>query len=192
MNPQVDAFLKKIKQWREEITLLRAIALDCGLTEEFKWNKPAYSHEGALVLVLGDFKNYCLIMFRKGVLLKDPKKLLVKAGENTQSMLQMRFTSAADIKAQKATIKAYILEAIAVEKAGLEVKFKTITEHAVPAELEAKFKKEPKFEKAFRALTPGRQRAYLIHFSSAKQAATRESRIEKCAPRILAGKGMSD
>ena len=192
MNPKVDAYLAHAKKWREEMALLRKILLSCPLTEELKWGKPCYSFEGKNVVLIIGFKNYCSLLFGKGALLKDAKGLLVKAGENTQAARQMRFTELRQITDRKAIVKAYVEEAIAAEKAGLEVTYKKITEHKMPEELHAKLEASPALKTAFHALTPGRQRAYYIHFSSAKQAATREARIEKCRKQILEGKGLNE
>ena len=192
MNPQVDGYLRKNKQWQNELKELRRIILDCPLTEEVKWRVPCYTHEGHNVVFLGAFKESCVLSFVKGALLKDRKHILVKPGENTQSARAIRFTSVQEIAKLEPTLKAYIREAIEAETAGLKVKFKKITEHEVPEELQKKLDKDAAFKTAFRALTPGRQRAYILHFSSAKQSKTRESRIEKCTPRILRGKGLDD
>jgi uncharacterized protein YdeI (YjbR/CyaY-like superfamily) len=174
------------------MTMLRKILRGFELTEEFKWGKPCYAHNGGNVVVTLALKNYLTLLFCKGALLKDPKGLLVKAGEHTQAARQLRVTSAEEIAKKESVIKAYIKEAIAAEKAGLEVKFKTISEHTAPAELQKKLDENPALNKAFKALTPGRQRAYYIFISGAKQSATREARIAKCAPLILQGKGLND
>ena len=177
MNPKVDGYLKKAKKWQEEMTMLREILLDLPLVEEWKWNKPCYSfQESNIVLILG-LKDYCSLLLCKGSLLKDAKGILVKAGENTQAARQMRFTDLRDIVKLKATVKAYLNEAIAAEKAGLKVEFKAITELKYPEELQKKLDKDRAFKTAFEALTPGRRRAYNMHFSAAKQPATREARI---------------
>jgi uncharacterized protein YdeI (YjbR/CyaY-like superfamily) len=191
-NPQVDAYLKQSKNWQEEIKLLRSLLLSCSLTEEFKWNKPCYTFQDANVVILLPLKNYCALLFAKGALLQDPHHLLIKAGEHTQAARQIRLTSAQEITAKKAALKAYIQNAIAIEKAGLQVTYKRISEHKVPEELERQLDRNSALKKAFTALTPGRQRAYFIHISGAKQPATRESRVQKCIPQILAGKGMLD
>lgn len=191
-DPRVDAFFQKAKKWRAEMEQLRSIVLACGLTEELKWYQPCYTYQGNNVAIISSFKDHCLLGFFKGALLKDEKGILSKPGENTQSARQARFTSKAEITQLRSTLKSYIKESIANEKAGLKVQFKKITEHAVPEELQQKFKKDPSFQTAFQALTPGRQRAYLLHFSAAKQSQTRMARIEKCTPRILKGKGLND
>ena len=191
-NAQVDAYLKKSKKWQEELQQLRTILLSLPLTEEFKWSKPCYTFQEANVVILLPLKEYCALLFAKGALLKDPHHLLVKAGENTQAARQIRLTSAREITAKKAALKAYIQNAIQVEKAGLEVTYKKISEFKVPEELQKQLDRDPALKKAFTALTPGRQRAYFIHISGAKQSATRESRVQKCIPQILAGKGLLD
>jgi uncharacterized protein YdeI (YjbR/CyaY-like superfamily) len=192
MNPKVDAYVRTAKTWRAETEKVRTILLGSGLSEELKWGKPCYSFEGHNVIVVQGFKSYFALLFCKGSLLKDAKKLLVKPGENTQGTRQMRFESAKEIAAKESTLKTYLKEAIAAEKAGREVEYKPITEHKAPEELQARLDKEPKLKAAFQALTPGRQRAYYILISGAKQSATREARVEKCKPRILAGKGLND
>lgn len=191
-NPQVDGFLRKEKRWREELTKLRAILLDCDLTEEVKWRHPCYTFEGSNIVILGGFKEYCVINFIKGALLKDAKKILVLPGENTQASRFVRFTELQQITKLSPVLKAYIREAVEVEKAGLKVPMKKITDREIPEELQTKFEELPALKKAFESLTPGRQRQYLMHFSSAKQSATRSSRVEKCVQQILDGKGMND
>lgn len=191
MNPKVDAFLEKATAWREEMEALRKLCLASGMEEDLKWGKPCYTFEGANVAIIQGFKESCALLFPKGALLSDPEGLLEKPGENTQAARRMVFTSVKDLTKRKPAIKARLQEAIEVEKAGLEVEFKKEPDPA-PAELEAKFKQQPALKKAFQALTPGRQRAYILHFASAKQSATRSSRIDKAIPRILDGKGMMD
>ncbi|HSB98198.1 MAG TPA: DUF1801 domain-containing protein [Spongiibacteraceae bacterium] len=191
-NPEVDFFFSNAKKWREEFSQLRAIALDCPLTEELKWGKPCYTFQEGNVVLIHGFKEYCALLFIKGALLKDAKGVLVQQTENVQAARQLRFTNVQEIVKMKATVKAYIREAIAVEKAGLEVSFKKTAEFAMPAEFQNKLDKSKSLKVAFEALTPGRQRAYLLYFSAAKQVATRESRIEKCTQRILDGKGLND
>lgn len=191
MNPKVDEFIGNAKKWGEEFTLLRKIALECGLTEELKWGTPCYTFQNTNVLLLGGFKDNCIISFLKGALLSDTEKLLVRAGENTQSARVIRFTGAKQIIDLSSTIKAYIFEAIEVEKAGLKVEKKEINlELAI--ELKEKMNQDEVFKTAFEKLTPGRQRAYNMFVTEAKQSKTREARIEKYTPRILAGKGMND
>lgn len=190
-NPKVDAYLRAEEKWREESAKLRQISLGCGLTEELKWGKPCYSHEGANVAIVQGFKESCAYMFFKGALLKDPKGILKKPGDNSQAAKRIEFASLREIAALEPTIKAYIREAIAVEKAGLQVEFKKSPE-PVPAELQKKLDAGAPLKKAFAALTPGRQRAYILFISGAKQSATRDARVAKCAPQILAGKGLND
>lgn len=192
MGSKVDDYYSKAKKWRDELGTLRSIVLDSGLNEDLKWGKPCYTlNDGNVVIVLG-FKEYCALMFLKGALLADTKKLLIAAGENSQSARQMRFTSVGAIEKSTRTIKSYLKEAIALEKAGAKVPTKKISERDVPDEFKAKLAKSAALKQAFSALTPGRQRAYLMHFAGAKQAKTRESRIEKWIPQILAGKGLDD
>ncbi|MCX5659459.1 MAG: YdeI/OmpD-associated family protein [Planctomycetota bacterium] len=192
MTPQVDGYLRKNKQWQKELGELRRIILDSPLTEEVKWRVLCYTFEGNNVVIIHGFKEYCGMTFVKGALLKDAKGVLAKPGENTQSARVIRFTSVGEITAMEPVLKAYIREAIEVEKAGLKVEFKKIDEFAVPEELQAKFDEAPKLKAAFEGLTPGRRRAYILHISSAKQSKTRASRVEKCSPRILGGKGLDD
>ena len=191
-NPRADAFFNRAKTWHDEMLRLRDIVLGCGFTEEIKWGKPCYQSEGKNVVIIGPFKEHCALLLFKGALLQDPKGILVQPGEESQSARQIRFTSVAQIDKLAPTLKRMLKEAIANEKAGLKVEMKTIAERAIPEELERKFKTAPKLKKAFEALTPGRRRAYLLHFAGAKQSATRASRIEKCVERILDGKGMTD
>jgi uncharacterized protein YdeI (YjbR/CyaY-like superfamily) len=191
-NPKVDGYLRKSKQWQEIVQKLRMIILDCPLTEQVKWRVPCYTFRERNILILGRFKECCMLSFVKGVLLKDAHGVLVKPGENTQAARVIRFTNVEQIARMEPILKAYIHEAIEVEKAGLKVKLKKITEHTVPEELQNKSNKHPALKTAFAALTPGRQRAYLLYFSSAKQSKTRTARVEKCMPRILKGKGLDD
>jgi uncharacterized protein YdeI (YjbR/CyaY-like superfamily) len=191
MNPKVDAFLERATKWREEMEALRKIALGCGLTEELKWGKPCYTFEDSNVVIIQGFKESCALLFCKGALLSDPEGILEKPGESTQAARRIRFTDVREVAKLKPTLKARIQEAIEVEKAGLEVDFKKSPE-PIPHELEGKFNEVPTLKKAFEALTPGRQRAYILHFSSAKQSTTRKSRVEKCVRQILDGKGLND
>lgn len=191
MNPDVDKFLKKSKQWQEEMTTLRSIILKTKLEENLKWNLPCYGYEGSNVIIIQPFKACLGLMFFKGALLKDSKAVLVSNGPNSQAARRFEFGSVQDIVRLEPTIKAYIKEAIAIEKSGGKVEFKK-SPQAMPEELKKMLAKNAQLKKAFAALTPGRQRAYLLHFSSAKQSSTRQSRIEKCIPRILEGKGMTD
>lgn len=191
-NPKVDAILRRTEKWREELEALRNIILSCGLTEELKWYQPCYSLEKKNVVLIHGFKEYCAILFMKGVLLKDPKKILIQQTENVQSARQIRFTSLQDIHKMEPVLKDYIREAIEVEKSGAKVTLKKTAEYKVPEELQKKLDELPALKTAFRALTPGRQRGYLFYFSQAKQSKTREARIEKCMPDILNGKGLDD
>jgi len=192
MNPKVDAFLNRAKQWREEFEKLRTILLDCGLTEELKWGQPCYTFEKKNIVLMHGFKEYCALLFFKGALLNDTEDILVRQTENVQSARQIRFTSAREIVKMKTILKAYVLKAIQVEKAGLKVKFKKTTEFKTPEEFQKRLDKNSALKTAFHALTPGRQRAYLLHFSQPKQSKTRESRVEKWTKQILKGKGMDD
>jgi len=191
-NPKVDAILSKEKNWKEEFEKLRAIFLASGLTEELKWGTPCYTFEKRNVVLMHGFKEYCALLFFKGALLKDPNGILIKQTENVQSARHIRFTSAREIVKMKPILKAYVNEAIEVEKAGLKVNFKKTSEFTIAEEFQNKLDESPALKKAFRALTPGRQRAYLLYFSAAKQSKTRESRVGKCVPQILAGKGLDD
>ncbi|WII71609.1 YdeI/OmpD-associated family protein [Bdellovibrio sp. 22V] len=191
-NSQVDAFIKNEKKWKEEIQLLREIALECDLTEDFKWRLPCYTNSDRNIVIIQNFKNFCALMFFDGHRLKDPKHLLKSPGENSQTARRFEFTNVAEIKKMKAAIKSYIKEALKAEGAPAKTEKKKPALPAIPAELQTKFKENKKLKSAFEALTPGRQRHYLMHFSSAKQAATRTSRIEKCIPRILKGLGLND
>jgi uncharacterized protein YdeI (YjbR/CyaY-like superfamily) len=191
MHPEVDRYIKKTKQWQEEIESLRAVILHTRLEEDFKWGKPCYTYESGNIAIIQPFKKCLGLMFFKGALLKDQKGILIDNGPNSQSARRLEFTSLQEIAKLKSTIKAYIKEAIEVEKSGQKVELRKNPE-PVPDELKEFFRKKPSLKKAFEALTPGRQRAYILHFSSARQAATRVSRIEKCIARILEGKGMND
>jgi len=192
LHPTVDAVLAKAKAWKDEMLALRAIALDSGLTEDFKWGQPCYTLDGHNVVLIHGFKEYCALLFFKGALMQDPKGILVQQTENVQAGRQIRFTSVQEIVKQKKTLQSYLRNAIEVEKSGLKVPMKKTAEFSFPEELERKMDELPALRTAFEALTPGRQRGYLLHFSSAKQASTRESRIEKCVQRILNGKGLDD
>lgn len=191
-NPKIDAHIQKLKRWREETEALRAIALSCPVTETMKWGKPCYTVDGKNVFLIHSFNDYCAILFMKGALLKDPKGILVQQTKNTQAARQLRFTSVGEITKRKAAIKACMREAIEVEKAGLEVPLKKTAEFDMPEEFQAKLDELPALKKAFKALTPGRQRGYLLHFSAPKQSKTRASRVEKCVQRIFDGKGLND
>jgi len=192
MNPKVDFYFKKNIQWQKEIELLRVIALDCGLNEELKWGVPCYLFQNNNIVLIHVFKDYCALLFFKGVLLKDNKNILIQQTKNVQAARQLRFTSHNEIVKLEKTIKAYIFEAIEIEKAGLKVELKKTNEFEVSHEFDLKLKKSSELRTAFKALTPGRQRAYLLYFSAAKQSKTREQRIEKCIPNILSGKGLND
>ncbi|SDL18636.1 Uncharacterized conserved protein YdeI, YjbR/CyaY-like superfamily, DUF1801 family [Modicisalibacter muralis] len=191
MNPKVDALLNK-PSWQEERKALRAIALDCQLTEEVKWGKLCYTFQKNNVAMIYGLKEYCALGFFKGALLNDPDGVLVKPGEHSQAMRQIRFTEAGEISEMETSLKAYIHEAIEIEKTGLKVDFKEKHELEIPEELQEKLNRDPSFKTSFEALTLGRQRGYILHFSGAKQSRTRASRIEKCISRILDGKGLHD
>jgi uncharacterized protein YdeI (YjbR/CyaY-like superfamily) len=191
-NPKVDAVLKKEKKWQEEFGKLRAIILECGLTETLKWGWPCYAHEDSNIVLIHGFKEYCALLFFKGALMKDPEGILIQQTENVQSARQIRFTNAREIGKLKTALKAYVRAAIEVEKSGAKVPLKKTSEFPVPEEFIDKLDDVPDLKTAFDALTPGRQRAYLLYFSAPKQAKTRESRIEKCVPQILEGKGLND
>ena len=192
MNPKVEEFLSKAKKWQEEMTKLRSIVLDCGLNEEVKWMHPCYTYQNSNVVLIHGFKEYCALLFFKGALLKDTEGILIQQTENVQAGRQIRFTNVQEIVELEATIKAYIFEAIEVEKAGLKVELKKTEEYPVPEEFQTKLNEHLALKAAFEALTPGRQRAYLFHFAQPKQSKTRESRVEKCIPQILDGKGLND
>lgn len=192
MNPKVDAFLDRSEKWQEEFEKLRMIVLDCGLTEELKWGVPCYAFQGSNIVLIHGFKEYCALLFFKGALLPDPNGILIQQTENVQAARQVRFTSLREITKMESILKAYIFEAIEIEKSGLEVEFKKTKEFNMPEEFQDELDKDPALKTAFEALTPGRQRGYLLYFSSAKQAKTRISRIEKYMPQILNGKGLED
>ncbi|MGN7296566.1 YdeI/OmpD-associated family protein [Ferdinandcohnia sp. SAFN-114] len=192
MNPKVDEFLHKEKKWKEEFEKLRMINLGCDLTEELKWRLPCYTFQDRNIVIIQNFKEYCALMFFKGALLKDPNGILVKPGENSQAQRQIRFTNVQEIIEMESILKTYIQEAIKVEQSGKEVELKKTTDFSVPEELQAKFEEMPVLKTAFEALTPGRQRAYLLYFSKAKQSKTRELRIEKYIEQILNGEGLND
>jgi uncharacterized protein YdeI (YjbR/CyaY-like superfamily) len=192
MNPEVDVFLSKAKQWKKEFETLRIIILGCGLTEELKWGKPCYTFEKSNIVLIHGFKEYCALLFIKGALLNDTKGILITQTVNVQAGRQIRFTNVREIVTMETILKAYIHEAIEVEKAGLKVNFKEKTELIFPEEFQKKLDEIPALKAAFDALTPGRQRAYNLYFSAPKQSKTRESRIEKCMQQILNGKGLND
>jgi len=192
MNPKVDFFFKKAKNWQEEYKKLRTIVLGCGLTEELRWGKPCYTFQNANVVLIHGFKEYCALLFFKGALLKDDKGILIQQTKNVQAARQIRFTSLREVAKLRPVLKAYIKEAVAAESAGLKVNFKKTAEFPIPAEFQNKLNENPALKTSFKALTPGRQRAYILYFSSPKQTKTRESRVEKCVPQILVGKGLND
>ncbi len=191
-NPKVDFFFSKGRQWQEEFEKLRTIILDCGLTEELKWGVPCYTLQKSNIVLIHGFKEYCAILFTKGALLKDVHGLLIQQTENVQAARQIRFTHVREIIKMEPKLKAYILEAIEVEKAGLKVNYKKATEFTIPEEFINKLEEVPGLQDAFEALTPGRQRGYILYFSAPKQSKTRETRIEKTMPQILNGKGLND
>ena len=192
MNPKVDGFFKKAKKWREEFEKLRTVCLDCELIEELKWGKPCYTFQTSNIVLIHGFKDYCALLFFKGALLQDPKRILVQQTENVQAARQIRFTDVREIVEMEPMLKAYINEAIDAEKAGLEVSYKKTSEFVVPEEFQNRLDKSSALKKTFDALTPGRQRGYILYFSAAKQSKTRQARIEKCVPQILDGKGLND
>ncbi len=192
MNPKVDFFFNKAKKWQEEFEKLRMIILDCGLTEELKWGQPCYTLQNKNIVLMHGFKEYCALLFMKGALLNDSKGILIQQTENVQAARQIRFTNVGEIVKLETILKAYIHEAIEVEKAGLKVKLKKTSEFKIPEEFQSKLDKSTALKTAFEALTPGRQRAYIFYFSQPKQSKTRESRVEKCMQQILDGKGLND
>ena len=192
MNAKVDSFLKRQDRWRPEFEKLRAILLDSGLTEDLKWGQPCYALDGKNVALIHGFKEYCAILFHKGALLEDPKGVLIQQTKNVQAARQIRFTSVEDVTRLEKTVKAFLRKAIAIERAGLRVPFKKTEDFEVPEELESRLAANARLKKAFAALTPGRQRAYMYHFAQAKLPATRAARVEKHVPRILKGLGLDD
>lgn len=192
MNPHVDEHIRNSKNWSKELGLLQEILLECTLHEELKWRQPCYMYGDANIALLGSFKEYCSLAFFKGVLLSDPEKLLVSPGENSQSVKMFKFTSSKEILDKKSIIKATVFEAIEIEKAGLKVVKDPSLNMTIPIELEQKMENDNALKTSFEGLTPGRQRAYIMFFTEAKQSKTREARIEKYVPRILIGKGMND
>ena|SRR5258706_8165334 len=192
MNPRVDFFFSKAGKWQEEFKKLRTIVLDCQLTEELKWGQPCYSFEKSNIVLMHGFKDYCALLFFKGALLKDTRGILVQQTKNVQAARQIRFTSAREITAMQRVLKAYIYEAAEVEEAGLKVNFKKTREFTIAGEFQNKLDKSPALKTAFEALTPGRQRGYLLYFSAPKQSKTREARVEKYMKQILKGKGLED
>lgn len=191
-NPKVDAYLERRDSWQEEFALLRRILLDTGLTEDLKWGEPCYALDDANVVLIHGFKEYCALLFFKGALMKDPADILIQQTKNVQAARQIRFTGAAQISGMENVLKAYVAEAAEIERSGAKVDFKKTDDFAVPEEFQIRIDSTPSLKTAFEALTPGRQRAYLLHFAQPKQAKTRESRIDKAMPQILAGKGLND
>ena len=192
MNPKVDFYFSKANKWQKEIEQLRTIILDCGLTEELKWGVPCYTFQKSNIVLIHVFKEYCALLFFKGALLNDSNGILIQQTENVQAARQIRFTHVGEVVKKKTILKAYIYEAIEVEKAGLKVNLKKITEFSIPKEFQNKLAEIPALKTAFNALTPGRQRAYNLYFSAPKQSKTREARVEKCMQPILNGKGLND
>jgi uncharacterized protein YdeI (YjbR/CyaY-like superfamily) len=191
-NPKVDAFLQRQNKWRAEFEMLREIIRDTGLTEDLKWGQPCYALDGKNVVLMHGFKEYCAVLFHKGVLLKDPKGVLIQQTKNVQAARQIRFTSVHDVKKLEKTVAAYVREAIEIERAGLRVHFKKTEDIELPEEFESKLASNAKLKAAFSALTPGRQRGYIFHFLQPKLPATRAARVEKHTPRILKGLGLDD
>lgn len=192
MNPKVDWFFEKDTPWQKEYEKMRTIALDCGLNEELKWGCPCYTYQNTNIVLIHGFKDYCAYLFFKGALLNDPNGILIQQTKNVQSARQIRFANVREVAKLERTLKAYIYEAIEVEKAGLKVKLKKTSDYKIPEEFQVKLNKMPSLKKAFEALTPGRQRAYIFYFSQAKQSKTRETRVEKYLKKILSGKGLED
>ena len=192
MNPKVDWYFSKAGKWQTEIKKLRSIILDCDLIEELKWGCPCYTFEKNNIVLIHTFKEYCALLFFKGALLRDTKGILIQQTENVQAARQIRFTNVREIDKKKKILKTYIYEAVEVEEAGVKVNYKKTSEFKIPKEFQNRLSKMPALKKAFSGLTPGRQRAYLFYFSQAKQSKTRETRIEKCIPQILEGKGLDD
>ncbi len=192
MNPKVDVFLSKAKKWQEEFEKLRMIVLDCGLTEELKWGVPCYTFEEINIVLIHGFKEYCALLFFKGALLNDARGILIRQTQNVQAARQIRFTNVREIIGMEPVLKSYIYEAIEVEKAGLEVDIKKTAEFTIPEEFQKKLDESPALKTSFEALTPGRQRAYILYFSAPKQSKTRESRVENSMQQILNGKGLND
>ena len=192
MNPKVDWFFAKDTKWQKEYEKLRTIILDCGLTEELKWGCPCYTFENTNIVLIHGFKEYCALLFFKGALLNDPNVILIQQTKNVQSARQIRFTNVQEIVKMEKILKAYVYEAIEVERAGLKVKLKKTSEYKIPEEFQKQLDKKQALKKAFEALSPGRQRAYIFYFSQAKQSKTREERVEKYIKKILSGKGLDD
>lgn len=191
-NSEIDAFIDRATRWQEEMKDLREILLDCDLTEELKWGKPCYTAHGGNIVIMQPFEAHLSLMFFKGALLDDPEGILRSQGENTRAALRIEFTTSEQVTERSSIIRSYVQEAIAVEEAGLEVPKKKVAEYEVPAEFEKRLQEDETYREAFEALTPGRKKSYLIHFSGAKRAETRERRIEKCRSRVLEGKGFHE
>lgn len=192
MNPKVDFFFNKTSKWKQEYNKLRSILLNCGLIEELKWGCPCYTFQKNNVVLIHGFKEYCALLFHKGVLLKDTENILIQQTKNVQVARQIRFTSISEIEKLQHTLRAYVYEAIEVEKAGIQPQLKEVTQFEMAAEFKSILDEQPELKKAFEELTPGRQRAYLLHFSQPKQSKTRTSRVEKAIPKIMGGKGLND
>jgi len=192
MNPKIDEFMDREEQWQKEFRKLRQIVLGCNLTEELKWGQPCYTHDGKNVVIIHGFKDYCALLFIKGALMDDPKGLLIQQTENVQAGRQIRFSTIHEIEALEDTVRGYVQEAIRIEAAGLKVEKKKTSDFPVPEEFQSRLDADPALKSAFEALTPGRQRGYLFHFSQPKQSKTREARVEKCIPRIFDGLGLDD
>lgn len=192
MNPKVDFFFDKDTKWKKEYQTLRRVILDCGLTEELKWGVPCYTFQNSNIVLIHGFKEYCALLFHKGALLNDANGILIQQTANVQAARQIRFANVTEIVEMETILKAYIYEAIEVEKAGLKVDFKKTAAYPVPDEFQKKMNESPELKAAFERLTPGRQRGYMLHFSQAKQTKTRVSRIEKYVEKILGGKGLDD
>lgn len=192
MNPKVDFFFNKTSKWNQQYNKLRSILLNCGLTEELKWGCPCYTFQKNNVVLIHGFKEYCALLFHKGVLLKDTENILIQQTKNVQVARQIRFTSISEIENLQHTIRAYVYEAIEVEKAGIQPQLKEVAQFEMAAEFKSLLDEQPELKKAFEELTPGRQRAYLLHFSQPKQSKTRTSRVEKAIPKIMGGQGLND
>lgn len=192
MNPKIDFFFNKTSKWQQEYAALRTLTVDCGLTEELKWGCPCYTIEKSNIVLIHGFKDYCALLFMQGALLQDTKGILIQQTENVQSARQIRFTNMGEIVKNKSTIKAYIKEAIKLDKAGLKFELKKTTEYKIPVEFKTVLEDKPELKTAFQKLTPGRQRGYLLYFSAPKQSKTKEARIEKYLQQILDGKGLED
>ena len=192
MNPKVNFFFENAGQWQEEFEKLRAIALSTELVEDLKWGCPCYTYEGKNIFLIHGFKEYCALLFFKGALMKDPDNILIQQSKNVQAARQIRFTKVAQINDLKEVIRSYMFQAVEIEESGAKVEMKKTKEFEMAEEFQEKLDQNPALHEAFKALTPGRQRAYLLHFSSAKQSKTREARIEKCIPQIMDGIGLND